>query len=80
MHAMQLFSKHFCIFLYFSESTKNLPPAWPGHAPLHKVRNIKSITQDNLMNVYSLSKEISLDKSSCPYEGWASFKCYNPSK
>ena len=54
--------------LYPSENTRNPPPAYNGHEPLHKVRNILSIAKDNLTYVHKPSKDVSLDESSCPFK------------
>ena len=52
--------------LYLSENTRNSLLACPGHVPLHKVRNIIHMAQDNFKYVYRPSTEVTLDETSCP--------------
>ena len=50
------------------------------HDPLFLVRPMVDMMQRNFCTKYRPGKELSLDKSTCPFTGRVHFECYNPKK
>ena len=58
----------------------NPPKGEANHDPLFLVRPMVDMIQRNFHTKYRPGKELSLDKSTCPFKGRVHFKCYNPKK
>ena len=70
-----LWNLHIC-----DPNETNPPKEEADHDPLFLVRPMVDMMQRNFCTKYRTGKELSLDKSTCPFKGRVHFKCHNPKK
>ena len=58
----------------------NPPNGRPGHDPLHKIRPLVKMCQDNFHLKYRPGRFLSLDEGSCRFRGRVKFLTYNKDK
>ena len=58
----------------------NPPNGRPGHDPLHKIRPLVKMCQDNFHLKYRPGRLLSLDEGSCGFRGRVKFLTYNKDK
>ncbi|XP_064600751.1 piggyBac transposable element-derived protein 4-like [Liolophura sinensis] len=69
------------ILQYFHcNDVENPPRGDPVHDPIHHVRPIFDVVQQNLHDNYNLHKSVSVDEARIPFRGCLSFRQYLPAK
>ena len=66
--------------LHFNDVLSNPAPGLPGHDPLACLRNIRAMAQYNFKHVYIPSTDVTINKSTCTFQGRVKFLQYNKSK
>ena len=61
-------------------NTCNPPRGQPGHDPLHKIRPLMTMCQENFHLKYSPGRCLSVDEGSCSFLGKVKFLTYNKDK
>ena len=61
-------------------NTHNPPRGWPGHDPLHKIRPLMTMCQENFHLKYRPGRCLSVDEGGCGFRGRVQFLTYNKDK
>ena len=75
-NSYQMFLSNF----HCAQNTQNPPRGWPGHDPLHKIRPLLGMCQENFYLKYRPGRFLSVDKGSCRFRGRVKFLTHNKDK